>query len=111
MRGGTFDQVLILLNGVNVTDAQTGHYSLNLPVSVDLIERIEILQGTSALQFGPNAFAGAINIITKQNTLDPLTRANLRLTAGMNGLVNPAATVKRLLCTCSFRERASGVGQ
>lgn len=96
MRGGTFDQVLILLNGVNITDAQTGHYSLNLPVSVDLIERIEILQGTSALQFGPNAFAGAINIITRSPlTLDlrPLT-AGLRLTAGMNGLVNPAATVK-----------------
>jgi iron complex outermembrane receptor protein len=46
--GGTFDQVLVLLNGVPVSDVQTGHYSLNLPISTKLIERIEILQGTSA---------------------------------------------------------------
>ena len=90
MRGGTFDQVVVLLNGVNVTDAQTGHYSLNLPVSVDLIERIEVLQGTSAHLFGLNALAGAINIVTRREDNAP-SDATLRLTAGMNALVNPAA--------------------
>ena len=72
MRGGTFDQVRVLLNGVNVTDVQTGHYSLNLPVSVDLIERIEVSDGL-------------INIITGGAKI-------LRLTTGMNSLVNPALT-------------------
>lgn len=86
MRGGTFDQVLVMINGVNLTDAHTGHYSLNLPVDVSLIERIEILQGTSASLFGLNAFAGAINIITKSDQ----DAIKLRLTAGMNNLVNPA---------------------
>ena len=66
IRGGTFDQTLILLNGINITDPQTGHHNLNLPVSLAQIERIEILEGPAARIFGPNAFSGAINIITVQ---------------------------------------------
>jgi vitamin B12 transporter len=64
MRGGTFDQTLILLNGVNITDPQTGHHTMNLPVDIESIERIEILRGPAAKSFGPNAFTGVINIIT-----------------------------------------------
>jgi vitamin B12 transporter len=66
IRGGSFDQTLILLNGINITDPQTGHHNLNLPVSLAQIERIEILEGPAARVYGPNAFSGAINIITKQ---------------------------------------------
>lgn len=91
MRGGTFDQVLVMLNGVNLSDAHTGHYAMNLPVSVDLIERVEVLQGTSAHLFGLNAYAGAINIITRTPARESAT---LRLTAGMNGLVNPALATR-----------------
>ncbi|WP_372933001.1 TonB-dependent receptor plug domain-containing protein [Mariniphaga sediminis] len=65
-RGGTFDQTLILLNGINITDPQTGHHNLNLPVSLSQIERIEVLEGPAARIYGPNAFSGAINIVTKQ---------------------------------------------
>ena len=64
VRGGSFDQTLILLNGINISDPQTGHHSLNLPVSIKNIQRIEILEGPAARIFGPNAFSGAINIIT-----------------------------------------------
>lgn len=66
IRGGTFDQSLVLLNGVNVTDPQTGHHNLNIPVDLQSIERIEVLHGSGARVFGPNAFNGAINIITKE---------------------------------------------
>jgi iron complex outermembrane receptor protein len=72
IRGGTFDQTLILLNGVNITDPQTGHHNLNLPVSLSQIERIEILNGPAARIYGPNAFSGAINIVTKQNARNTL---------------------------------------
>ncbi len=65
IRGGGFDQVLILLNGVNLTDAQSGHHNLNLPIEPSAIARIEVLSGPSARLYGPGAFAGAINIITK----------------------------------------------
>lgn len=64
VRGGSFDQTLILLNGINISDPQTGHHSLDLPVSLKNIQRIEILEGPAARVFGPNAFSGAINIIT-----------------------------------------------
>ena len=66
IRGGTFDQTLILLNGINITDSQTGHHNFNLPVSLNQVERIEILEGPAARVFGPNAFSGAINIVTRQ---------------------------------------------
>ena len=47
IRGGTFDQVIVLLNGVNVTDPQTGHQNLDIPIDISVVDRIEILQGTS----------------------------------------------------------------
>lgn len=68
IRGGSFEQTLILLNGVPLSDPQTGHHSMNLPVSLNQIERIEILQGGGSRVFGEKAFAGAINIITKKET-------------------------------------------
>ena len=64
IRGGSFDQTLILLNGINLSDPQTGHHTFNLPVSLKNIQRIEILKGPGARVYGPNAFSGAINIIT-----------------------------------------------
>ncbi len=77
IRGGSFDQVLILLNGVNLTDPQTGHYNLNIPVELSDIVRVEVLQGSSI--YGSNAFSGAINIITESN--NP-TNVSAQLTAG-----------------------------
>lgn len=73
IRAGSFDQTAILLNGINITDPQTGHHNLNIPISFSQIERIEILEGTAARVYGPNAFSGAINIITKTNERSSLT--------------------------------------
>jgi vitamin B12 transporter len=83
IRGGSFDQNLILLNGVNISDPQTGHHSLNLPIDLNSIERIEILEGPGSRVFGPNAFSGAINIITNQSDKN-YTKAGF--TAGDFGL-------------------------
>jgi vitamin B12 transporter len=78
VRGSSFDQVLILLNGVNITDPQTGHHNLNLPLDLSAIERIEILKGPGSWKFGPGAFGGAINIITKASE-------NTFIQAGLEG--------------------------
>ncbi|WP_164126745.1 TonB-dependent receptor plug domain-containing protein [Sphingobacterium luzhongxinii] len=63
--GGSFEQTLILLNGVKLSDVQTAHHSMNIPVSLDAVERIEVLKGPAARVYGINALTGAINIITK----------------------------------------------
>ncbi len=66
IRGGTFDQTLVLLNGINISDPQSGHHNLNLPVSLSQIERIEVLEGPAARIYGASAFSGALNIVTRQ---------------------------------------------
>ncbi len=85
VRGGSFDQVMILLNGINVTDPQTGHHSLNIPVDFQSIERVEILEGPGARVHGASAFSGAINFITGTSEKSEL---KVNLMGGDYGLYN-----------------------
>lgn len=65
IRGGSFDQTLILIDGIKVEDPQTGHHSMNMALPLEVIKRIEIIKGPAARVFGQNAFTGAINMVTK----------------------------------------------
>lgn len=65
LRGGTFAQITLLLNGVDITSPQSAHLSADFPVTMDDIERVEVLEGPAARLFGTAAFSGAINIVTK----------------------------------------------
>lgn len=88
-RGGSFEQTLILLNGIPMTDPQTGHHTFNIPVVLDDVSLIEVYQGGSSNIFGPKAFSGAINIITHPTIHD---RISVRTSAGDHGQVNTAAS-------------------
>lgn len=68
VRGSSFEQVLILVNGVRINDSQTGHNSMNIPFDLASVEKIEIVKGPAARRFGQNAYAGVINIITKASS-------------------------------------------
>lgn len=66
-RGSSFEQVLLLLNGIRMNDSQTGHNNMNIPVDLADVEKIEVIKGPAARRFGQNAYAGVINIVTKVN--------------------------------------------
>jgi len=73
IRGGTFDQTLLLIDGVKLDDAHTGHHTLNFLPPPQMIERIEIIKGPASRAYGQNAFTGAINVVTKTDTPKTLT--------------------------------------
>ena len=82
VNGGNSDQLTVLLNGVNITNPHTGHLTVDLPVNVDDIERIEILEGGASRVYGSSAFSGAINIVTRT---EKKNSANAHLAAGSYG--------------------------
>ncbi|MBA7561020.1 Vitamin B12 transporter BtuB [subsurface metagenome] len=65
MRGSTFNQVLVLIDGMRINDPLTGHFNSNIPVSMTEISRIEVYRGPASTVYGPDAVGGVVNIITK----------------------------------------------
>ncbi len=65
IRGSTFNQVLVVIDGIRMNDPLTGHFNSYIPISPAEIERIEILRGPASSIYGPDAVGGVINIITK----------------------------------------------
>lgn len=67
VRGANFGQMLVLVDGVRLNDAQSGHHNGDIPVPLDAVERIEILHGPGSSIFGADAFGGTVNVITRKN--------------------------------------------
>ena len=82
IRGGTSDQIILLLNGINICDPQTGHNTMDLPVDLSEIVRIEVLEGPAGRIYGTSSLVGAINIVTKAAQQ---TSANINLEGGSYG--------------------------
>lgn len=85
IRGGTSEQVAILLNGINICDAQTAHNVFDIPVDLSEIERIEVLEGPAARVYGTSSLVGAINIVTKAAARTSLTA---RMESGSYGYLS-----------------------
>lgn len=85
MRGGTFDQMLLLLNGVNFTDAQTGHHTMDIPIDITMVERVELLTPSQCMARGLVAFCGAVNIVVADHYRDRLLAD---VSAGSYGTAN-----------------------
>ena len=65
LRGTTFNQSLVLLDGMRINDPLTGHFSMYIPINSHEIYQIEIIRGGGSSVYGPDAVGGIINIITK----------------------------------------------
>lgn len=65
IRGGSFEQTLILVNGIKLSDPQTGHHMMNIPVPLISVQRVDVLKGPASRIYGQNAYTGAVNIITE----------------------------------------------
>jgi len=103
--GGTFDQVTLLLNGIDIGNPQTGHLSADFPISINDIERIEVLEGAASRVYGGQSFGGAINIVTKHDQGQSIELA------GRGGSFGTAEGEARLaLTTGKFSNRFSGGG-
>jgi outer membrane cobalamin receptor len=77
IRGSEAGQVLIMIDGRRINDAQNAQFDLsNLPLTKDEIERIEVLRGGASALYGADAMGGVINIITKAPTQEPYARVS-----------------------------------
>lgn len=65
LRRGTFQQVLVIIDGIRLNDPLTGHFNSYIPLNPAEIERIEILKGSAAAIYGSEAVGGVINIISR----------------------------------------------
>lgn len=82
LRGGSFEQTLVLLNGLSINDAQTSHHNLDLPVPLAALQTIDVLHGSGSTLYGADALSGVIDFITAVPTR---TSLSLRAGAGSYG--------------------------
>lgn len=90
IRGGHFNQTLIMLDGVPISDPHTGHHSMNLTINKEVIDRIEIIKGGGSKSAGINSFAGVVNIITKREVEN---KVSVDLQGGEFGFYNMGLTL------------------
>ena len=111
IRGGTSDQIILLLNGINICDPQTGHNAMDLPVDLSEIVRIEVLEGPAGRIYGTSSLVGAINIVTRsQESGDSSQYMTLHAEGGSYGYFNLGgrySTDSRLQTTDSFKSSIS----
>lgn len=108
IRGSTFEQVLIMVDGVRLNNPQTGHHNGDIPVALHDVDRVEVLYGPGSSLHGADAMAGAINIVTREND----SRTEVQLSGGQYGLATasgsihiPTGPLRRI---SAWGERSSG---
>jgi vitamin B12 transporter len=123
LRGGTFQQVLVVVDGLRMNDPNTGHFSSYIPIVPSEIERIEVLKGASSAVYGSEAVGGVIHVITKTFAAKlprqedvSRTAVNAAVVAGQNGLLNANAGIftqknKLALSAGLLSNNADGVQQ
>jgi vitamin B12 transporter len=68
IRGSSFEQVLVLVDGVRMSDPQSGHFDMNLALPLEQVERIEVLRGPASALYGSDAVGGVVNVVTRRGS-------------------------------------------
>jgi len=88
IRGGRSRQVLVLIDGVPVTDQSAINQEFDLRLlTISQIESIEILKGASSTLYGSGAAAAVINIILKKASKDSIS-GSFETSLGTNNTAN-----------------------
>ena len=103
IRGGNSEQITVLLNGINICDAQTAHNTFDFPVDISEIERIEVLEGPAGRVYGTSSLLGAINIVTKT---PPSSSLSARVEGGSYGYL--AAVARANIAQGRWNNQLSG---
>jgi iron complex outermembrane receptor protein len=72
LRGGSFEQTLVLVNGFRINDAQTSHHNLDLPVPLEAMNSIQVLEGAGSTLHGVDALSGVVDFITAASDHDSI---------------------------------------
>lgn len=72
IRGATFGQTLVLLNGMRISDVQTGHFNLDLPIPLEALSSVEVLKGSGSTLYGSDAIGGVVNVRTEPGEIPDL---------------------------------------
>ncbi|MGA2990551.1 MAG: TonB-dependent receptor, partial [Candidatus Korobacteraceae bacterium] len=95
IRGSSFGQTLVLVNGLRMNDAQTGHHNLDLPLPLPSVERIEVLHGSGSTMYGSDAMGGVVNFITAPPLATELRLGSAAGNFGINQQYGSAAVAAR----------------
>jgi len=70
-QGGTLTKIAVLVDGMNMVDAYSGQVNWSM-VSMDDVERIEVVPGVGSSLYGSNAMGGVISVTTKEPTKEEM---------------------------------------
>ena len=97
MRGANSGHTLVLIDGVRANNAFNGRYDF-VDLTVDNVERIEVVRGPQSTRYGSDALGGVINIVMKRGAAEPTGAALLEVgsNASLRARGSAAATVGKL---------------
>lgn len=78
IRGSSYEQTLILVNGLRINDSQTSHFNLDIPIPFEALSGASVLHGAGSTLYGSDAVSGVVNLTTAR----PQQGWQLRLRAG-----------------------------
>jgi iron complex outermembrane receptor protein len=106
IRGTSFEQSLVLLNGLRINDPETAHLNLDIPVPLDALSRVEVLHGSGSTFYGSDAIGGAVNLITERPSPD--MRLNLIAKSGAGNYGSLENHLRADLSTRRISEQLTG---